>query len=76
MTGPQQKRPDQPEREHPAGYDLTLIAHEVWPQLSDVAKVRALEMLFTVYVLCLRDGERDARLGREAEASVTHLETT
>ncbi|MFE9647655.1 hypothetical protein ACFYO0_26775 [Streptomyces sp. NPDC006365] len=50
------------QREHPAGYDLTLIAHEVWPQLSDVAKVRALEMLLTVYVLRLHDEERDARL--------------
>jgi len=36
------------QREHPAGYDLTLIAHEVWPQLPDIAKARALEMLFTV----------------------------
>ncbi|MEV7861882.1 hypothetical protein AB0O86_24385 [Streptomyces hirsutus] len=63
------------QREHPAGYALTLIAHEVWPQLSDVAKVRALEMLFTVYVLRLHDEERDARLGRDAAAGVTHLET-
>ncbi len=63
------------QREHPAGYDLTLIAHEVWPQLSDVAKVRALEMLFTVYVLRLHDEERDARLGRDEAAGVTHLET-
>lgn len=32
-------------------------------------------MLFTVYVLRLHDEERDARLGRDAAAGVTHLET-
>ena len=62
------------QREHPSGYDLTLVAHEVWPQLADAAKVRALELLFTAYVLRLHDEERDARLGRDAASGVTHLE--
>lgn len=61
-------------REHPHGYNLDLVAHEVWPQLSDVAKVRALEVLFTAYVRRLHDEERDMRLNRDAESGVTHLE--
>ncbi|MFD7709600.1 hypothetical protein [Streptomyces sp. NPDC059786] len=39
----------------------------MWPQLSDVAKVRALEMLFTAYVLRLYDEERDARFATAAQ---------
>ncbi|MGP4008179.1 hypothetical protein [Streptomyces sp. 4N124] len=61
-------------REHPGGFDIARIAHEVWPQLTDVQKVRALEELFTAYVIRLHDEERAARLDRDATSGVTHLE--
>ncbi|MFI9174883.1 hypothetical protein [Streptomyces lincolnensis] len=58
---------------HPHGYDLSILAHEVWPQLDAAKKVRALESLFVTYVLRLHDEERHKQLNRDTVVGLTHL---
>lgn len=61
------------QHQHPHGYDLRLLACEVWPQLADASKEKALEQLFAAYVVRLHDEERATQLERHTVAGITNL---
>lgn len=61
-------------RKHPGGIDVTAIGHEAWRKLTPVQQARALDDLFTAYLVRLHDEERAARLDRDAASNRTRLE--
>lgn len=61
-------------RDNPGGVDCATIGHHAWRQLTPIQQAKALDDLFTAYVVQQHEEERHTKLST-AEASVkTYLE--